>query len=92
MVVLVRALGTSWRARVSELTQVANRRASVVVSNWTVRQLYAVRRVKVGDNITELKLEDDCSVSSEFTRLLAYSWRRVQFETTTLAHLLATCV
>ena len=71
MVVLVRALGTSWRARVSELTQVANRRASVVVSNWTVRQLYAVRRVKVGDNITELKLEDDCSVSSEFTRLLA---------------------
>ena len=29
---------------------------------------------------------------STFTRLTAYSWQRVQFETTTLAHLLATCV
>ena len=29
---------------------------------------------------------------STFTRLTAYSWRRVQFETTTLAHLLASCV
>ena len=29
---------------------------------------------------------------STFTRLIAYSWRRVQFETTTLAHLLTTCV
>ena len=29
---------------------------------------------------------------STFTRRTAYSWQRVQFETTTLAHLLATCV
>ena len=29
---------------------------------------------------------------STFTRLTAYNWRRVQFETTTLAHLLASCV
>ena len=43
-------------SRVSGVTQVANRCASVVVSNWTLRQLYAVRRVKVEDNITELKL------------------------------------
>ena len=35
---------------------VANRCASVVGSNWTLRQLYAVRRVKVENNITELKL------------------------------------
>ena len=29
---------------------------------------------------------------STFTRRTAYSWQRVQFETTTLAHLLASCV
>ena len=53
---LDRALAASWLVRVSSFTQDANRCASVVVSNWTLRQLYAVRRVKVENNITELKL------------------------------------
>ena len=65
---VVRALDASWRVPVSHVTLVANRCASVGVSNWTLRQLYAVRRVKVENNITELKLQDDFSVSSEFTR------------------------
>ena len=89
---LVRALGTSWRVRVSELTQVANRCSSVVVSNWTLRQLYASRRVN--SLLTEQSSYNFNSVIlfSTFTRLTAYNWRRVQFETTTLAHLLASCV
>ena len=53
---VVRALDASWRVPVSHVTLVANRCASVGVSNWTLRQLYAVRRVKVENNITELKL------------------------------------
>ena len=52
----VRALETSWRVRVSLGTEDANRCAGVVVSNWTLCQLYAVRRVKVENDITELKL------------------------------------
>ena len=79
VVVLVRALGTSWRVRVSELTQVANRCSSVVVSNWTLRQLYASRRVN--SLLTEQSSSNFNSVilSPTFTRLAAYSWRTVQF-------------
>ena len=54
-----RALGsesTGRKLRVPVSHVVANRCASVGVSNWTLHQLYAVRRVKVENNITELKL------------------------------------